>query len=234
LPGSAQHPAGAAVLRPWHDHDCRAGDPGHRARGTQRPVAPAVSTTPAGRCSSPAGTPCREHAVSCWTRPVRATRQNQARIFDRCPATCQSCVVKILGPLDRATCQRLLDPHLRALDSCFRAAWSRWQKWLGTCEGPPTDMSPRTRASALYDFIAAEAVKSFAGLPGVLVEKKRGFLVIRFGDKVALRFKKFCSTTLRTSDNRTTQSTLFQSQRLEFSRFGRPTDDTCGCWVSSR
>ncbi len=159
----------------------------------------------------------REHAVACWTRPVCATRQNHTRIFDRSSATCQPSAVKILGPIDRATCQRLLDPHLRALDSCFHAAWSRWQKWLGTCEGPPADVSPRTRANALYDFIAAEAVKSFAGAPGVLVAKKRGFLVIRFGDKVALRFKKFHSATLRTSDNGTTQSTLFQSQRLEFS-----------------
>lgn len=123
----------------------------------------------------------------------------------------------ILGPLDRATCQQLLGPHLPALDSCFRAAWSRWQKWLGSCEGPPTDVSPRTRANALYDFIAAEAVKRFAGVPGVLVAKERGFLVIRFGDKIALRFKKFRSSTLRTSDNKTTQSALFQSQQLEYS-----------------
>jgi hypothetical protein len=77
--------------------------------------------------------------------------------------------VKILGPLDRATCKQLLGPHLPVLDSCFRAAWSGWQKWIGTYEGPPTDLSPRTRASVLYDFIAAEATKSFAGESGVLV-----------------------------------------------------------------
>lgn len=122
----------------------------------------------------------------------------------------------ILGPLDRAACERLLDPHLSALDSCFRSAWSRWLKWLGSCEGPPTDVSSRTRANALYDFIAAEAVKCFAGVPGVLVAKERGFLVIRFNDKIALRFKKFRSATLKTSSNNTAQTDLFDSQQLEY------------------
>lgn len=121
----------------------------------------------------------------------------------------------LLGPLDRATCLQLLGPHLPALDACFREAWRRWLKWLGAYEGPPTDVSPRTRANALYDFIAAEAVKSFHAKPGVLVHKERGFLVVRFSDKIALRFKKFSGTTLRTSSNNTRQTSLFETQQLE-------------------
>lgn len=123
----------------------------------------------------------------------------------------------ILGPLDRATCLRLLDPHLVALDGCFREAWRRWLKWLSAYEGPPTDVSPRTRANALYDFISAEAAQIFHEKPEVLVRRERGFLVIRFSDKIALRFKKFRSATLKTSNNGTRQAGLFQSQELELS-----------------
>src|ERR1035441_8334412 len=109
-----------------------------------------------------------------------------------------------------------LKPHLPALDQCFRAAWQRWTEWLKVLDGPPTDVTTRSRASVLYDFIVAEAVRAFLKVEGIRVKKERGFLVLRFQDRIALRFKKFRSKTGRVSGNKTGQTELFNGQMLEF------------------
>jgi len=109
-----------------------------------------------------------------------------------------------------------LKPHLPTLDRCFRAAWERWTEWLKKLDGPPSDLTPRSRASVLYDFIVAEAVRAFLGAKDIRVKKERGFLVLRFQDRVALRFKKFRSRNLSVSVNKTGQTELFNSQLLEF------------------
>ena len=109
-----------------------------------------------------------------------------------------------------------LKPHLPTLDRCFRAAWKRWTKWLKELDGPPSDLTPRSRASVLYDFIVAEAIKAFLGAKDIKVRRERGFLVLRFQDRVALRFKKFRSRNLGISANKTAQAELFDNQMLEF------------------
>jgi hypothetical protein len=109
-----------------------------------------------------------------------------------------------------------LKPHLPTLDLCFRAAWERWTEWLKRLDGAPSDVTPRSRASVLYDFIVAEAVKSFLGTKDIKVRKEHGFLVLRFQDRVALRFKKFRNRNLNVSANKTGQTELFNSQTLEF------------------
>ena len=109
-----------------------------------------------------------------------------------------------------------LKPHLPTLDQCFRAAWKRWTEWLKRLEGSPVDVSTRSRASVLYDFIVAEAVRAFLGVKDIQVRKERGFLVLRFQDRVALRFKKFRSKSLRVSMSKTGQAELFNGQMLEF------------------
>jgi len=109
-----------------------------------------------------------------------------------------------------------LEPHLPTLDECFRRAWARWLKWLKTLEGSPADVTARSRASILYDFIVAEAVKAFLKAEGIRVRKERGLLVLRFQDRVALRFKKFRSKALGVSANKTKQSELFSGQMLEY------------------
>jgi hypothetical protein len=116
----------------------------------------------------------------------------------------------------RAAVLARLNPHLPTLDACFRAAWTRWADWLKKLDGPPTDVTSRSRANVLYDFITAEAVRAFLGTKGIQVRKERGFLVLRFQDRIALRFKKFRSKTLRVSSNKTGQTELFQGQMLEF------------------
>ncbi|MEV0009802.1 hypothetical protein [Streptomyces sp. NPDC047973] len=111
---------------------------------------------------------------------------------------------------------RLLQPYQDRFDQCFRTAWSRWQDWLMKLEGSPADVSPRTRANALYDFIKAEAVNQFLGDEHVRVREERGFLLIQIRDRVAVRFKKFRSRKLKTSGIPTSQALAFQAQELEY------------------
>lgn len=116
----------------------------------------------------------------------------------------------------RQECVDLLGQHLPALQTCFETAWTRWIKWLGTLEGSPADVSPRSRASLLYDFIKAEVIRQFLGVPGVVAKEKRSLLTLKFGDMVVMRFKKFRSGTLRTSVNNTQQALAFDQQQFAF------------------
>lgn len=124
--------------------------------------------------------------------------------------------------MDRASCVRLLQPHQDRLNQCFRLAWDRWQEWLKELDGSPADVSPRSRANVLYDFIKAEAVSQFLGVEHVRVRQERGFLVIQIHDRVALRFKKFRGRKLKTSSIRTGQAMAFQGQTLEFANEVEP------------
>jgi hypothetical protein len=56
-----------------------------------------------------------------------------------------------------------LKPHLPTLGQCFRAAWEHWTEWLKRPDGPPSGVTARSRASVLYDFIVAEAIRAFLG-----------------------------------------------------------------------
>ncbi len=125
--------------------------------------------------------------------------------------------MEIAEPLDRTACFGILEPYLPTLDKCFQAAMARWQSWLGKLEGSPADVSARTRANTLYDFIAAEVAKRFLPEPHVRVRKERGFLVVRFHDRVAMRIKKFRSRSLKTSSIATAQALAFAGQSLELS-----------------
>jgi hypothetical protein len=116
----------------------------------------------------------------------------------------------------RADVLARLRPYLPTLDKCFHIAWERWTEWLKKLDGSPADVSTRSRASILYDFIAAEAVRAFLGTNGVQVRRERGYLVLRFTDRVALRFKKFQGNSLRVSMSKTKQAELFGAQKLEF------------------
>jgi hypothetical protein len=116
----------------------------------------------------------------------------------------------------RDTVLLCLQPHLPKLEQCFRSAWTRWNAWLAKIDGSPADIAPRSRANVLYDFVTAEAIKAFLGADGIRVRRERGFLVLRFQDRVALRFKKFRNRKLGVSRNNTRQTALFGNQMLEF------------------
>jgi hypothetical protein len=118
-------------------------------------------------------------------------------------------------PLSRVECQSLLAEHLPTLEACFKAAWDRWRKWLKELPGSPADVSPRSRASTLYDFITSEVAKQLSGKPGVQIKKSRGLLLVRFRDRVAIRFKKFRGKSLKTSSNHNGQTIAFEQHTLE-------------------
>lgn len=123
----------------------------------------------------------------------------------------------IKEPLGREECRSLLAPHMHDLEQCFKLAWERWQRWLLQLDGSPGDVKPRSRASTLYDFIVAAATSTFLGKPDVFVSAKSGLLILKFNDRIALRFKKFTGKTLRISRNKTNQARAFDLHQLELS-----------------
>jgi hypothetical protein len=122
----------------------------------------------------------------------------------------------MLPPLLRGECEEILAPHLSTLELCFDRAHRRWTAWRLKSGGAPTDISRRTQASCIHDFLVAEIIKNFKGQPGVSIRKRRGLLLVVFRDKITIRFNKYRSSTLRTSTNATTQSDLFAQHALEF------------------
>lgn len=82
-------------------------------------------------------------------------------------------------------------------------------------KGSPADVSALTRAMALHDFIRAEVIKKFLGVPGVKIKDKRGLLVVCFHDRVVIRFKKFRGKSLKTSGNWNQQTAAFETHQLE-------------------
>lgn len=122
----------------------------------------------------------------------------------------------IVSARSREQCEDLLRAHLPVLNECFEAAWTRWADWLAAVQGSPADISPRSRANVLYDFIRAEAVKRFADIPGVTAREKRKLLTLHFGSSIVLRFKKFRGKTLKVSQNSTQQAKAYSQQEFEF------------------
>ncbi|WP_330272293.1 hypothetical protein OG205_35755 [Lentzea sp. NBC_00516] len=117
--------------------------------------------------------------------------------------------------LTRDECESTLSAHAEVLNQCFLTAWERWQEWLPNVKGSPADVSALTRAMALHDFIRAEVIKKFLGVPGVKIKDKRGLLVVCFHDRVVIRFKKFRGKSLKTSGNWNQQTAAFETHQLE-------------------
>jgi hypothetical protein len=74
--------------------------------------------------------------------------------------------------------------------------------------------TPRTRASAIHDLIVEEATAEFLGDPNVTVSLKRGTVVLVFGGRVAIRFKKVCGRSLRYSVGPTYRQRAIHEQQL--------------------
>lgn len=74
--------------------------------------------------------------------------------------------------------------------------------------------TPRTRASAIHDLIVEEATTEFLGDPNVTVSLKRGTVVLVFGSRVAVRFKKARGSSLRYSVGPTYRQRAIHEQQL--------------------
>lgn len=104
--------------------------------------------------------------------------------------------------------RRVLGRHLDTLRICIETAWKRYMAL------PPearVDMTPRSRASNVYDFMVGEAKRRFFDDPGVLLQESRGFLLMNFSDKILLRFKKF-NKSLLPQNIPTYQTSLFMNR----------------------
>jgi hypothetical protein len=82
-------------------------------------------------------------------------------------------------------------------------------------EGSPGDVSSRSRANVLYDFITAEVAKRLADKPNVRIRKTRSLMVVRIRDRVVIRFKKFRGRSLKTAGNWNQQTMAFDAHQLE-------------------
>lgn len=90
---------------------------------------------------------------------------------------------------------------------CIEYAWDRY---LALPPKVHVDLTPRSRASIVHDFIVAEARKRFFNESNIQLSVLRGLFIIDFG-KVQLRFKKF-NNQLRPQSIPTNQTRAFMIQ----------------------
>lgn len=90
-------------------------------------------------------------------------------------------------------------------------AVDRWQQMPVS---QVVSFTARTRASAIHDLIVEEATAEFLGDPEVTVSLKRATVVLVFGGRVAVRFKKVRGQSLRYSVGPTYRQQAIHDQQL--------------------
>lgn len=105
----------------------------------------------------------------------------------------------------------LLQHHLPVVQNCVARAWDDWCGVRDRELKAGIEIGPMPRARIVYELIVKRARAAFADVPGVTVSQKRGFLVIVFGDRAVVRFKKL-KKNLLPSSARTHQQELFAAQ----------------------
>jgi hypothetical protein len=118
--------------------------------------------------------------------------------------------VKTLISKDEAA--DLLEPHLELLQDCVARAWDDWCGVRDRELKAGIEIGPMPRARIVYELIVKRARAVFADIPGITVSQKRGFLVLVFGDRAVIRFKKL-KKNLLPSSARTHQQELFSTQQ---------------------
>lgn len=109
---------------------------------------------------------------------------------------------------------KILGCHLDDIVAVVIAGWSDWQDINKSDPAKTATKSGRTRASWVYDAMAAKAKEVFADKPDVHVSESRGFVTLTFDNKIVMRFKKFRGRALRTSGIATQQRLEFETQQL--------------------
>lgn len=106
---------------------------------------------------------------------------------------------------------QIIGAQLPRLEECLRLAWAEWVRTRLYHQNNGHSVSPRARASVMYDLVAGHARRMFAGVPGVRVGTERGFLTLTFGNRLVVRFKKL-NAKLEWSGIPTEQQQLFACQ----------------------
>jgi len=105
----------------------------------------------------------------------------------------------------------LLAPYEARVGEVITRAVDRWRQMPVS---HVVSFTPRTRASAIHDLIVEEATAEFLGDPSVTVSLKRGTVVLVFGGRVAVRFKKVRGRSLRYSVGPTYRQRAIHEQQL--------------------
>ncbi|WP_327246537.1 hypothetical protein [Streptomyces sp. NBC_01320] len=116
-----------------------------------------------------------------------------------------------IGPDEAA---QVLSPHLQSITDCLHNGWKHWRDLVELDAERGVEISTRSRASLVYDFICAEAKKTFDQNPHITISESRGFLLLTIDSKIVIRFKKFRDGGLRTNGIVTQQSREFANQVL--------------------
>jgi len=117
-------------------------------------------------------------------------------------------------PMNQVEAERILSDHKLALTNVLAAGWNRWRSLVGKQPELGAILSNRTRASLVYDCIRHEATAAFHDDETVTVSEDRGFLLLTFGNRIILRFKKFRDGKLRTSPGSSRQAREYANQVL--------------------
>lgn len=123
--------------------------------------------------------------------------------------------VAILG---RTAAERILREHYPTILAIFKAAWDAWTEFQSALPETHKAMSSSARARFIYDVVVDRAKAAFGGNQDVAVSEARGFLLLRFGDRILLRFKKL-DRNKRSRNIQTQQQILFTYQ-LQLPGFG--------------
>lgn len=118
----------------------------------------------------------------------------------------------IPGGLTRDKVLNILRPYQAHLYRSIVDGWAAWEA-LGNREPKlRKPLNSRARAFFVYCHIIESAKRRFQEIPDVFLSEKRGFLIIRFGKEVILRFKKLDSKR-RARGVPTKQFKLFMQQQ---------------------
>jgi hypothetical protein len=145
-----------------------------------------------------------------------ATRQNQTRIFDSRSATCKPCACEDPRPARPGNLQAAPRPPPPSLGQLLPRRLVRVAEVDRHLRGATDGLVAQDAGQCAVRFHRSRGYEKLRwGIWGARLEEAR-FFRYRFGNKIALRFKKFRSRTLKTSNNNTAQTALFQSQQLEY------------------
>lgn len=108
----------------------------------------------------------------------------------------------------------ILRPYMELLAEPFPVAWKRWVDLGEDWPEVRRHLSPRARASMIYDWAAARARLIFSNLePAVRLHDVHGFLLLDFERQLSVRLKKFQNKRLLTSGIHTQQQMAFAAQQ---------------------
>ncbi len=108
--------------------------------------------------------------------------------------------------------QIIAEAHRRRLRTCHYDAFRRWEDRPAS---ERKDLSARSRANNIHDYVVTRAAELFDGLPGVAIVDRRdvgGYFSLVFNDVIVARFKKFRDDSFATCGIATQEQQRFALQ----------------------